>query len=111
LGKISGAAAVTRSHVEVTDDGKIKVSAALKAVGILGVWISGFQSPNASCLSVTLHQKLVKQANLKISEVAGENKEGTMKDQILEVDVHQEWSDLGLWEQGYDEVEVVIQLT
>lgn len=104
LDKITSAAPITASDIEVRDDGKVKMRSSFKARGKAGIWVSGISTAAASNFSVTLHNKAVKPEFLQISVgIPGHDRA-----QIIEVDILGAWSEMALWEDGHKEVDLEI---
>lgn len=112
LGKMSGAAAMTRSSVDAAVDGKIKIKTVLKALGKLGVWIS--ESVGLDHVSVMLQEEAVPVQNFQFVSLSHSSHAGLTKvdaaiPQILEIDIFGFWRARGLSKDSCSkEVEVEI---
>lgn len=86
LGKMTGAAAVCSLDVSCSGD-EIKVSAVLKALGKLGLWVSG-QGVEKSNIKAKLEGVEIDQGSVAITDSSHAN----VVSQILEFDLVREWS-------------------
>lgn len=100
LHKMTGVAAVTGYQVSVESNGRLRIWVALKALGVLGLWISDLEEKGVEeAFMVTLRGKPVSAGCVRKSERCR---------RVLEVDVEKAWRESGE-EAGYgNEVEVEI---
>lgn len=108
LGKMSGIAALLNMTADFEHSGKrIRISVTLKALGRLGIWISGLHDNKQELeddLMVTISSHGVPWGCIATSPG---NEVGSM----LEIDVEQAWVELGLNAGWSNEVEVVVFYT
>ena len=91
LGKMTGAAAVTGSKMQMEDNGRLKIDVSLKALGVLGIYMS------------TLHEKTVAKDVLVLMQgkvIPVEAVKVHKKESVLEVDVERAWEEMDL-QAGY----------
>lgn len=87
LGKMTGAAAVTASSMHVEGNGRVKIAVTLKAMGVLGVYVSTLREREIERdVLVLMAGKVVPRETVRISEGVGE---------VLEVDVEAAWGAVG----------------
>ncbi len=115
LGKMTGACAITSTKFEeVAGTSKLRMYISLKALGILGIWISDMQSRSINeDFLVTILGEVVPRGRVKRRGLDGERKEesGGEKGEgreagLLEVDVLGAWRDMGLDSGWSNEVRV-----
>ncbi|KAI9715478.1 MAG: hypothetical protein M1812_005954 [Candelaria pacifica] len=99
LGKMTGAAAVISSDLDVESNGRLRIRTSLKALGILGLYISDLRekSIEGNFLILILGQVVPLYA-VRCSDV----------ENVLEIDVERAWKDLGLSSGWSNEVGVEI---
>jgi hypothetical protein len=87
LGKMTGSAAVSGSDVYVEDNGRLRVWVSLKALGVLGLYVSDLEARKLeNDFMVMIHGKPVPVDCVKVNEVCGK---------VLEVDVERAWKEMG----------------
>jgi hypothetical protein len=87
LGKMTGSAAVSGSDVYVEDNGRLRVWVSLKALGVLGLYVSDLEARKLEDdFMVMIHGKPIPVGCVKINEVCGK---------VLEVDVERAWKEMG----------------
>lgn len=92
LGKMTGAAAVTRKETKIEDNGRLNIQVALKALGTLGIYISTLHERSvADNILILISGKVIPIQTVKISEEAP----------VLEIDVEKAWDEMGL-EPGWN---------
>ena len=101
LGKMTGAAAVLKSQTSVEADGRLKIITNLKALGVLGIYISDVEKRSVGGnFLVMMQQKVIPEHCVKINE--GEK--------VLEVDTEKAWDEMDL-KPGYGNevgVEIIV---
>lgn len=99
LGKMTGAAAVVRSETRLEDNGRLRIEVALKALGMLGIYVSTLhQKVVEDDVLVMISEKVVPMRTVKIAEQAP----------VLEVDVETAWDEMGLEAGWSNEVRVLV---
>jgi hypothetical protein len=87
LGKMTGSAAVSGSDVYVEDNGRLRVWVSLKALGVLGLYVSDLEVRKIEDdFMVMIHGKPIPVGCVKVNEVCGK---------VLEVDVERAWKEMG----------------
>ncbi|KAM3514007.1 hypothetical protein MY11210_002324 [Beauveria gryllotalpidicola] len=98
--KMTGCAAIEASRVEM--DAKISVTSKLKALGVLGVYVSSLPDMTIDDnFMVTIFGHPVPRHTVRISRTA---------DSVLEVDVQTAWKELGLDSGWSNELEVTVNI-
>jgi len=102
--KMSGAAAMLGHEVTVSSTGRINIDIRLKALGVLGVYISSFESKlvRDGCL-VTLQGAVVPVHTVRVGGGGGGGK-------VMEIDLQAAWDEMGLQPLWGDEVNVKVVL-
>ena len=91
LGKMTGPAAVLSDKVNIAENGRLHISAILKALGTLGIYISNLHCRSLEKdLLVMISGKVIPIRTVTIASEAP----------VLEIDVEKAWEELGL-EPGY----------
>lgn len=86
--KMTGSAAVTGYDVYVEENGRLRVWVSLKALGVLGLWISGLHQKSVEGdFFVLMGGKPIDVGNVRKSETAPER--------VLEIDVEKAWRESG----------------
>ena len=101
LGKMTGAAAVVGSETRMEEKGRVRVEVALKALGLLGVYVSSLGGGGKSVVDdvlVMVQGKVVPVHTVRIQEQAP----------VLEVDVERAWDEMGLEAGWSNEVRVSV---
>lgn len=99
LGKMTGACAATRTDIDVNEKGRLHVEVALKALGVLGIYISTLHERSVEDdLLITIQGKVIPMHTVKISESAP----------VLEVDVEAAWKEMELQPGWANEVGVEV---
>ncbi|CAG8978652.1 hypothetical protein HYALB_00011748 [Hymenoscyphus albidus] len=102
LGKMAGAAAVVENKLTKLENGKIVLETHLKALGVLGVYISTLPTFNwEDRLMITILGKPVPVHTVGVSSV---------DEHVLEVDVEKAWGEMGLRPGWSNEVGVKLDL-
>jgi hypothetical protein len=99
LGKMTGAAAIASSDMYIETTGRLRISASLRALGTLGIFISDLGSRNEEDLMVVILARPVPRATVKKAD--GDER-------VLEVDVERAWKEMELRHGWSNEVEVEI---
>ncbi|KAK4097948.1 glycoside hydrolase family 36 protein [Parathielavia hyrcaniae] len=102
IGKMTGCAAVLNTVFEVRENGRVLVDATLKALGVLGVYISTL--PQLSVLDdfmVTIQGQPIPPHTVAV------NKDD---EHVLDVDIETAWSEMGLEGGWANEVEVKVYI-
>lgn len=87
LGKMTGSAAVTGCDMYVEENGRLRVWTSLKALGVLGLWISDLEGMSvAEDLMVLLYGKPIPVECVRKNERCSK---------VLEIDVEQAWRESG----------------
>ncbi|OAA44532.1 raffinose synthase Sip1 [Beauveria brongniartii RCEF 3172] len=98
--KMTGCAAIEASHVEM--DAKISITSKLKALGVLGLYVSSLPDMTIDDnFMVTIFGHPVPRDTVRISRNA---------DTVLEVDVQTAWKELGLDSGWSNELEVTVNI-
>lgn len=101
LGKMTGAAALAGSDIFVVENGRLRFDISLKALGVLGIYISNLHDKNiAKNFMVMISGRAVPRKTVW--------KEGGEDAKVLAVDVYSAWKAMGL-ESGWSN-EVVVQV-
>lgn len=123
VGKMTGACAITSSHLEAVGATKLRIHVTLKALGILGLWISdlGARSIDDDFL-VTIRGQVVPRQRVKkrslysekesgVGEVEGEGDADAGAERqaaVLEIDVLAAWKEMKLDAGWSNEVTVEV---
>lgn len=99
LGKMTGSCAATRTDIDLNEKGRLHIEVALKALGVLGIYISVLHELSvADDLLITIQGKVIPMHTVKISKSAS----------VLEVDVETAWSEMNLQAGWTNEVGVEV---
>ena len=99
LGKMTGAAAVLRSYVRIEEHGRLNIQVVLKALGTLGIYISGLHEKSIEDdILILMGGKVIPMHTVKIDKNAP----------VLEVDVETAWDELELQPGWSNEVGVEV---
>ncbi|KAG4439088.1 hypothetical protein IFR05_005430 [Cadophora sp. M221] len=102
LGKMAGAAAVVANHITKLENGKIVIDTNIKALGVLGLYISTLPTLSyKDNMMITIQGKVLPVHTVTISKV---------DKHVLEVDVETAWKELDLEAGWSNEVEVKIYI-
>ncbi|KAK0113571.1 hypothetical protein ONS95_013820 [Cadophora gregata] len=102
LGKMAGAAAVVANHLTKLENGKIVIDTNIKALGVLGLYISTLPTLSyKDNMMITIQGKVLPVHTVTISKV---------DDHVLEVDVETAWKELDLEAGWSNEVQVKIYI-
>ncbi|KAI6714138.1 hypothetical protein JHW43_003359 [Diplocarpon mali] len=102
LGKMAGAAAVVANHITKLENGKIVLDTNIKALGVLGIYISTLPSLSYKDNTIiTIQGRVLPLHTVTISSTDVH---------VLEVDVETAWKELGLEAGWSNEVEVKIHI-
>ncbi|PVH88182.1 glycoside hydrolase family 36 protein [Cadophora sp. DSE1049] len=102
LGKMAGAAAVVANHITKLENGKIVIDTNIKALGVLGLYISNLPTLSyKDNMMITIQGKVLPVHTVEISKV---------DEHVLEVDVETAWKELDLEAGWSNEVEVKIYI-
>ena len=103
LGKMTGAAAIISTKTTLVSDHRLQSTIALKALGILGVYISTLPSLSiANNLLILLKGKVVPEHTVSVSSTDG---------RVLEIDVEKAWREMKLDPGWGNEIAVEVFLT
>lgn len=87
LGKMTGSAAVSGSDVYVEDNGRLRTWVSLKALGVLGLYVSDLEARKVEDdFMVMIHGRSVPVGCVRVNGVCGK---------VLEVDVERAWKEMG----------------
>ena len=87
LGKMTGSAAISNSDVYVEDNGRLRTWVSLKALGVLGLYISDLEVRKVEDdFMVLIHGRPVPIECVKVNDACGK---------VLEVDVERAWKEMG----------------
>lgn len=87
LGKMTGSAAVSGTDVYVEDNGRLRTWVSLKALGVLGLYVSDLEARKLEDdFMVMIHGKPVPLGCVKVNDQCGK---------VLEVDVERAWKEMG----------------
>ncbi|KAH7327176.1 glycoside hydrolase superfamily [Rhexocercosporidium sp. MPI-PUGE-AT-0058] len=102
LGKMAGAAAVVANHITKLENGKIVIDTNIKALGVLGLYISTLPTLSyKDNMIVTIQGKVLPVHTVNISKV---------DNHVLEIDVETAWKELDLEAGWSNEVEAKIYI-
>ncbi|KKK23827.1 hypothetical protein ARAM_001531 [Aspergillus rambellii] len=89
LGKMTGIAALLMSDISIESNGRLRFDVSLKALGILGIYISDLSrwDIEENCM-VTISGRAIPQETVR--------KSGGKKGKVLEIDLQTAWKELGL---------------
>ena len=88
LGKMKGSAAVSGSDAYVESNGRLRVWVSLKALGVLGLYVSDLEARKfEDNLIVIMFGRPVPISCVGVSKTCGK---------VLEVDVERAWKEMGL---------------
>ena len=100
LGKMTGSAAISGKDVYVEDNGRLRTWVALKALGVLGLYVSDLEARKLEDdFMVLIHGRPVPIGCVKVNEVCGK---------VLEVDVERAWREMGEQAGWSNEVSVEV---
>ena len=87
LGKMTGAAAVLSSEIRMEANGRLKVQTNLKALGVLGIYMSGLEGKSVDDnFLITIQQKVIPGHCVSINKQAS----------VLEIDAGRGWKEMEL---------------
>ncbi|KAF2173165.1 glycoside hydrolase family 36 protein [Zasmidium cellare ATCC 36951] len=86
LGKMTGSAAVTGCDMYVEDNGRLRIWTIVKALGVLGLWISDLPGRKVEDLMVMIFGNPIPAGTVGKNEVDG---------RVLEIDVERAWRESG----------------
>jgi hypothetical protein len=99
---MAGAAAIVDNRITKLENGRIVIDVTLKALGVLGLYISTL--PDISwqhAMIITILGKVIPVVTVKVS---------TVDEHVLEVDIERAWRELDLESGWSNEVEVKIHI-
>ncbi|KAL2891472.1 putative galactinol--sucrose galactosyltransferase 1 [Ceratocystis lukuohia] len=100
LGKMTGAAAILSTMVTKLETGRVHVETFIKALGVLGVYISNLPKMSIDKhFLVTIMAQVVPPHTVTVS---------TVNPQVLEIDIETAWKEMGLRSGWSNEVQVQI---
>ncbi|KAJ5014634.1 putative galactinol--sucrose galactosyltransferase 6 [Colletotrichum sp. SAR 10_99] len=100
VGKMTGAAAIVNSDFLLRHDGKVELKTRLKALGVLGLYISKLPE-------LTIHDDFlvtIKNSVIPVSAVSVCKND----DKVLEIDIEKAWEEMGLHPGWSNEVEMTV---
>lgn len=98
LGKMAGAAAITSSDLAFETDGRVQLRTSLKALGVLGVYISALPELTIEDdFIATIQGQVIPVHTVSVSAVDAH---------VLEIDVEKAWEEMGLHPGWSNEVEI-----
>ncbi|KAK4507265.1 hypothetical protein PRZ48_001000 [Zasmidium cellare] len=86
LGKMTGSAAITGCDMYVEDNGRLRIWTSVKALGVLGLWISDLEARKVEDLMVMIYGNPIPVGTVSKNEVDG---------RVLEIDVERAWRESG----------------
>ncbi|KAL9127597.1 MAG: hypothetical protein Q9217_003555 [Psora testacea] len=99
IGKMTGAAAVIKTDMGLEGNGRLKMQVSLKALGVLGIFISDLKGRSVGDnFLATIRNRVVPQHTVTIS----------MEASVLEIDLEKAWIEMGL-QSGYGN-EIVVEV-
>ncbi len=99
LGKMTAACAATHTDIDVNEKGRLHIEVALKALGVLGIYISTMRELSVEDdLLITMQGKVIPMHTVRVSESAP----------VLEVDVERAWEEMDLKAGWANEVGVEV---
>lgn len=102
VGKMTGAAAIVSSRYDLLHNGRVLVDTSVKALGVLGIYVSKLPQMDISeDLIATIQGQVIPPHTVSVSKAAGE---------VLEIDVEKAWTEMGLKAGWGNEVEVKVYL-
>ncbi|KAK3711661.1 hypothetical protein LTR37_009437 [Vermiconidia calcicola] len=100
LGKLTGAAAVSGCDMYVESNGRLRIWTSLKALGVLGLWVSDLPERTVEGdFMIVMYGKVVPLHCVRKSEKS---------DDVLEIDVERAWKEMGLEAGWSNEVSVEV---
>jgi len=102
LGKMTGSAAVTGCDIYVESNGRLRVWVSLKALGVMGLYVSDLPSRKIEELMVMIYGKAIPAHCVRKNEVCNK---------VLEVDVETAWKESGEKAGWSNEVSVEVFVT
>lgn len=98
VGKMTGAAAIVSNKYDLLRNGRVFIDTTIKALGVLGVYISKLPQMNiAEDFMATIQGQVIPRHTVAMSKTASE---------VLEIDVEQAWKEMGLQAGWGNELEV-----
>lgn len=103
VGKMTGAAAIVSNSYDLLRNGRIFVDTSIKALGVLGLYISALPRMDVkNDFMVTIQGQVIPPHTVAVSKTAAE---------VLEIDVETAWKEMGLNAGWGNEVEVKVYCT
>ncbi|GKT43211.1 putative galactose dehydrogenase galD [Colletotrichum spaethianum] len=100
VGKMTGAAAILNSDFMLRHDGKVELKTRLKALGILGIYISKLPELTIEDdFLVTIQNQVIPVHTVSISKD---------HDSVVEIDIERAWQEMGLHPGWSNEVEMTV---
>ncbi|GJC85070.1 putative galactinol--sucrose galactosyltransferase 6 [Colletotrichum liriopes] len=100
VGKMTGAAAILNSDFMLRHDGKVELKARLKALGVLGIYISILPELTiGDDFLVTIQNQVIPVHTVSISK---------SHDSVVEIDIEKAWQEMGLHPGWSNEVEMTV---
>ncbi|TQN68528.1 putative galactinol--sucrose galactosyltransferase 6, partial [Colletotrichum shisoi] len=100
VGKMTGAAAILNSDFMLRHDGKVELKTRLKALGVLGLFISKLPELTISDdFLITIQNQVIPVHTVSISK---------SHDSVVEIDTEKAWQELGLHPGWSNEVEITV---
>ncbi|KAL6716630.1 hypothetical protein ACLMJK_006198 [Lecanora helva] len=105
LGKMTGAAALLRSTTRSTENNRIYLAITLKALGVLGIYISSLPEMNLDDdLLITMRGAVIPKHAVSVGK-------GAAEERVLSVDIETAWKEMGLKAGWGNEVTVEVFLS
>ena len=102
LGKMAGAAAIVNNNITMLENGRIVIDTHLKALGVLGLYVSNLPSISwEKEMMIMILGKVIPVETVRKSEV---------DEHVLEIDVERAWHEMELESGWSNEVEVKIYI-
>lgn len=107
MGKMTGAAAILATAVSATQEGGLHISTELKALGVLGLWVSGLESLSpSSVVRVMMAGKKLDEKWTRVERISG----GEESAALVEIDLLGAWRHMGLRGASGDVLDVEVMV-
>ncbi|KAF6820798.1 raffinose synthase sip1 [Colletotrichum sojae] len=100
VGKMTGAAAIVNSDFRLRHDGKVELKTRLKALGVLGLYISKLPELTIDDdFLITIQNQVIPLHTVSV---------GKSNDTVVEIDIEKAWGEMGLHPGWSNEVEMTV---
>jgi hypothetical protein len=107
MGKMTGGAAILATAVSATQEGGAHISTELKALGVLGLWVSGLESlSTSSVVRVMMAGKKLDEKWTRVERISG----GEESAALVEIDLLGAWRHMGLRGASGDVLDVEVMV-